>query len=207
MLYPVSEIFRSVQGEGFWTGTVSVFVRLSGCSLHCTWCDTDHSEKFKATEQDIVNLIEREDPNPSHIVLTGGEPTIHNLEPLLKALWTKWRGVRIAIETNGTGKMKGIFLPYWSRGDLWITISPKNETPNKILSKSIRSANEIKVVFDGVAVPDRIIKLVKRYCDKNKAPHLYIQPCSENFKPALDYVLAHPVWKLGIQVQKIIHVR
>ncbi|HUT62752.1 MAG TPA: 7-carboxy-7-deazaguanine synthase QueE, partial [Anaerolineae bacterium] len=96
MLYPVNEIFYSIQGEGRWAGSPAVFVRLAGCNLECSWCDTDHSTKENMTTGQVATSICAElakknyfqNVAPLQLVLTGGEPTIHDLEELLSRLKT-----------------------------------------------------------------------------------------------------------------------
>ena len=69
---PVNEIFYSLQGEGYHTGTPAVFVRLSGCNLKCEFCDTDHSQFRPMTVDSIVaEVIEHP---ATTVILTGGEP-------------------------------------------------------------------------------------------------------------------------------------
>ena len=113
-MFPINEIFHSLQGEGYNTGTASVFLRFSGCNLHCHFCDTQH---LNHTMMSLPQLVEEVMKYPSAplIVLTGGEPSLYVDEELIKAL--KLTGKRIAIETNGTR-----LLP---RGIDWITLSPK----------------------------------------------------------------------------------
>ncbi len=199
MLYPVNEIFYSIQGEGFHVGTPAVFVRLSGCNLECTWCDTDHSKTMEMTEQTIVDtvnqIIAQVNSNAPLIVITGGEPTIHNLEPLLRMLEIRTAGI-IALETNGSHP---IMLAGLKEAQLidWLTISPKI-VGTKLAS--IKHANELKVVLDGNINPD----VFGRHYQGN---YKYIQPCSENYQPAIDFVLANPEWKLSVQIQKIIGVK
>lgn len=194
MLYPVNEIFYSIQGEGFHTGKPAIFIRLAGCNLKCPWCDTDHSKKEEMTEDEILIPINHY-YNVPLIIITGGEPCIHNLESLLKKLETDMSAT-IAIETNGTNPLALSRLKELGLVD-WITVSPKKET--NLLS--LKYANEIKVVFDGKINP----KDYAYYA--HPKTHLYIQPCSEDFKPAVDYVLEHPQWRLSVQTQKIIGVK
>ena len=122
MLYPVSELFTSIQGEGFHTGTPAHFIRLAGCNLNCEWCDTDHSERERLTPEQIVERLHLKRSEVTMVVLTGGEPTIHDLVPLLKTLREQNKIKVIAIETNGTHVEK--WLEY-REFDVWITLSPK----------------------------------------------------------------------------------
>ncbi len=130
MNYPINEIFCSYQGEGFNTGLRAVFIRLSGCNLQCPFCDTDHKENKILNIEQIIDDIQQYDcPN---IIITGGEPTIHDLRPLLSALKTlkKW----VAIETNGTNDLSNI-------EDLidYIAVSPKGQI-------KLRKADEVRVL-------------------------------------------------------------
>lgn len=107
---PVSEVFVSLQGEGPRAGRIVTFIRLGGCNLACSWCDTpytwDHT-KYKLAEENpqtsVVDLMQRVEPGMD-VVITGGEPLIHQARPvwaeLLRAL--RKAGCHISIETNGT---------------------------------------------------------------------------------------------------------
>ena len=122
----VSEIFLSVQGEGCRAGAASVFVRLAGCDLRCTWCDTDYALDDKQAEsltvQEIINRVEKYDCR--EVVVTGGEPLIApQLPTLLEQL--KERDKYITLETGATR-----YRPVAC--DL-VSISPKlaNSTPRQ----------------------------------------------------------------------------
>lgn len=108
---PVSEIFYSVQGEGIHSGTPAVFVRTYTCNLYCTWCDSKYTwlgqEHSKAGVEysllTVSRVIEKVDRfGCKHLVLTGGEPLLHQkrLGRLLSVL--KGKGYFIEVETNGT---------------------------------------------------------------------------------------------------------
>ena len=113
-MWKVNEIFCSLQGEGYNTGTASVFVRFSGCNLKCNFCDTYHNAGTQMSLPAIIAEINKY-PKAPLIVLTGGEPSLVVNDELIRGL--KSTGKKIAIETNGTRQ-----LPC---GIDWVTLSPK----------------------------------------------------------------------------------
>jgi len=205
--YPIAEVFRSIQGEGFHAGKPVVFIRFSGCNLipPCTWCDTDHSLKETLNANQIYDRVDGLLQKGDMVVLTGGEPFLHDLEDVLDRLTcgdgARWVDVRVAVETNGTlyetqtAKTKALID--------WMTVSPK-QGYLLVAKEAIRNASEIKVVY-GDYDPAKLEPFI--------APRLfeeslcYIQPCSEDFQPALEYVMRHPEWKLSIQLQKVLNIR
>lgn len=99
-LYPISEIFYSIQGEGPWQGKPAIFIRLAGCNLRCTWCDTDYTViRDNLNPFEIINQLTKLSDIKT-VIITGGEPFIHNLTPLVNLLY--FDGYKIQIETNGT---------------------------------------------------------------------------------------------------------
>jgi len=122
----VAELFDSIQGEGTFLGTPSVFVRVSGCNLRCRWCDTPYAswrpEGEAMTVEEVLQAVRFAASSARHVVLTGGEPT---LPPAASALTAALRaqGYHVTVETAGT---------FWRdlQPDLW-SISPKlsNSTP------------------------------------------------------------------------------
>lgn len=204
MLYSVNETFFSIQGEGFYTGRPAFFIRLAGCNLNCPWCDTDHSEKENVSVEALVNEVKfvLNHHKPLLIVITGGEPTTHELTPLLSGLKSLCDGgllkdITIAVETNGTNPTYLIQLKHKSLLD-WISFSPKAGIEYDMAL--IVQFDEVKVVFDEVIDPEEFKMLFAS--DKR-----FIQPCSENFKPAVDFVKTHPGWRLSVQTHKVIGVK
>src|SRR5579859_5371332 len=111
----LAEIFYSIQGEGAYTGTPAVFVRLAGCNLSCSFCDTDYALKFFASVDDVVAQVRAEGGACPMVVLTGGEPLAQREAPaLVDAL--RRDGRRVHIESNGT---TATALP----DDVWLTVS------------------------------------------------------------------------------------
>lgn len=195
-MYPVNEIFYSLQGEGFNTGTASVFVRLSGCNLRCAFCDTNHQPHTMMSLPEIVDEVMRY-PSATLIVLTGGEPALHIDDKLIKAL--KMTGKTIAIETNGT-----LPLP---EGIDWVTLSPKTAFQGgNSLPCVLTSCNELKVVYTG--------QDLSQY-DSIEAQHRFLQPCyvddpeqcQEGLDATVKAVLNNPKWRLSLQTHRIIGIR
>jgi organic radical activating enzyme len=189
--YRINEMFYSIQGEGEFAGTPAVFVRFSGCNLACPWCDTDHSHAEEMTRDEMENAVRGllAGRDGAIIVLTGGEPALQlrDDEPLFRDF-----ACRICIETNGTCPVPG-----WVD---WVTVSPKNA-----LSPIVPRANELKFVFEPEHIP-YYLSMQDAGCAK------YIQPLARkdgtsNLHDALDFVLAHPRFKLSVQLHKIIGVR
>jgi organic radical activating enzyme len=187
----LSEIFYSIQGEGLWTGTPAVFVRLAGCNLACDFCDTDYSTKFFATVAQVVAMVREAGGDCPMIVLTGGEPLAQADTPaLIEAL--RHDGRRVHIESNGT-----IFtdLPE----DVWLCVSPKE----RVDPRMARRADEAKLIVDR-RVPEEHLPLF------TKKPTILLQP--EGNKPAnvaiaLEYAKAHPQrFRLSLQTHKFIGV-
>jgi organic radical activating enzyme len=187
----LAEIFYSVQGEGTWTGTPAVFVRLAGCNLACDFCDTDYSTKFFAGVDEVVARVRDAGGECPMVVLTGGEPLAQAQTPaLIDAL--RRDGRRVHVESNGT-----IFTELSE--DVWLCVSPKERVDPRMAQR----ANEAKLIVDE-RVPEEHLAL---FAGK---PVILLQP--EGNKPrnialALEYVKAHPRrFRLSLQTHKFIGV-
>ena len=193
--YPVVEIFDSIQGEGFWAGTYVTFIRLAGCNLSCSWCDTKESwneSKHKLLSPAEIALHIKP---KSYVVITGGEPTIHNLEPLLDILID--RDCVTFLETNGTN-------PTPDRLD-WVTCSPKAVNDYKINPKC--RISELKYVVDDNFSMDAI---PSDYLQSEI--EIYVQPEATNMAQNLDKAIQlvkdnHEILRLGVQLHKLIGVK
>lgn len=195
MKYRVNEIFYSLQGEGYYTGTAAVFLRFSGCNRACRFCDTDFTAFEELTAGEI---IERVSQYPSrHIVCTGGEPLLQLDDVLIRAL--KAEGFYIQIETNGS-------LPVPTGVD-WVTCSPKRGPWR------IDRIDELKLIYSKGAEnlispddlpgddPEAVASLLQ-------APRLFLQACSRvNEKETIVYILDHPKWRLSLQTHKLLDIR
>lgn len=188
----LAEIFYSVQGEGTWTGTPAVFVRLAGCNLSCAFCDTDYSLKFLATVPQIVARVREEGGSCPMVILTGGEPLAQRESTaLIEAL--RADGRRVHVESNGT-------IPAELADDVWLTVSPKE----RLAPAAARRANEAKLIVDG-RVPEEWIAAFP------ESTPLFLQP--EGNKPpnvalAVEAAKRHPGrLRVSLQTHKFIGVR
>jgi 7-carboxy-7-deazaguanine synthase len=188
----LAEIFYSVQGEGTWTGTPAVFVRLAGCNLSCAFCDTDYALKFFASPAQIVARVREEGGSCPMVVLTGGEPLAQRESAaLIGAL--RADGRRVHVESNGT-------IPTELPADVWLTVSPKE----RLAPAMARRANEAKLIVDG-RVPEEWI------AGFPETTPLFLQP--EGNKPsnvalAVEAAKRHPGrLRLSLQTHKFIGVR
>ena len=210
----VNEIFYSLQGEGVYTGTAAVFLRLSGCNMKCWFCDTKgHEQGTEMTEEEIAERVSQYPAR--HIVITGGEPTMQLNARLTRLLHEK--GFFIQIETNGA-------LPLKDGTEVdWITCSPKG---NEI---KIQRIDELKLLF------------IKEYLEKYKevkASQRCLQPLDEGgqevqtlasqagssprlrraelgssrfassrgVQEVISYIKEHPQWRLSLQTHKLINI-
>ena len=137
--YPVMEMFHTIQGEGFHTGKSAFFIRLGGCDVGCHWCDVKESWPIDTHPRLSIETIisEARKSNTEIAVVTGGEPTMHNLEDLTHAL--KSIGLQTHIETSGTNTLSG----EWD----WVTFSPKKfKPPSKKFLYKVLPTFEVKYV-------------------------------------------------------------
>lgn len=191
----VNEIFYSLQGEGFHSGTPAVFVRLSGCNLRCPFCDTRHEHGTEMSEAEVVEAVRQ---YPAHlVVVTGGEPAMQLTPSLVDALHAAGR--RVAVETNGT-------RPLPSNVD-WVTLSPKDAFLGPQAAPVLTKADELKLLFDGVCEPQPYGTIA--------VAHRYLQPCdsgdtarnARTTAAAVDYIMRHPEWRLSLQIHKILGIQ
>ncbi|MBU6297470.1 MAG: 7-carboxy-7-deazaguanine synthase [Alphaproteobacteria bacterium] len=211
MTYQVKEIYYTLQGEGARSGRAAVFLRFAGCNLWsglerdrpaavCRFCDTDfvgtdglNGGKFNEAETLALVVAEswpKDDVAQPYVVCTGGEPLLQLDETLIAALHA--HGFEIGVETNGT------LLP--PAGIQWICVSPKANA-----ALALKSGQELKLVYPQEnAPPERYAGLVFE--------HFFLQPMDgpgreANTRAAADYCLAHPQWRLSLQMHKSVGIR
>lgn len=203
--YAVLEIFDSVQGEGRFSGMPVTFIRLSGCNLDCPWCDTKELLSSEAKIMSLEEIVEK--VSRPNVVITGGEPTIQNIEPLCNAIREKFFGRSfLMIETNGTGYVPLAFN--------YIACSPKPQSGYKI-DDSILSREHL-VPIDYKYVVDENLKEDDIHIPDNSGVRslVYLQPEYYSGKKSVDkaYKLLERLGaragvgycvRLGIQAHKV----
>ena len=195
--YPVMEHFLTLQGEGFHTGRSAYFVRLGGCDVGCVWCDVKDSwdaSKFPTLNSlEITTLVNRR--SSEIVVITGGEPAMHDLNAICDALHDE--GKRVHIETSGAHPLRGSFD--------WVTLSPKKfKAP---LPEVLAMAHELKVVVynqsdfewaeqHAASVPaDCLLYLQAEWSRKEKI-----------YPAIVSYIEENPRWRLSLQSHKYINI-
>ncbi len=199
------ESFYTIQGEGFFQGKAAYFIRLGGCDVGCVWCDVkdswDASKHPQRSVEEIVNEVTAACPlnnkpeDAPVVVITGGEPLMHNLDELTAAI--KARGYRTNIETSGSSPMSG----HWD----WICLSPKKfKAP---IPEILPMADELKVVIFNKSDFDWAEKHAALVSPKCK---LYLQPewdRSAIVTPLIvEYIKANPRWEFSMQIHKYMNV-
>lgn len=191
------ESFYSIQGEGTHTGKPSYFIRLAGCDVNCHWCDVKDSwgineNQFK-TVKEIVNDVLK---SPAEIIIiTGGEPLMHDLTDLTDAL--KENNKKVHLETSGTHPISGNFD--------WICFSPKKF--KKPLNNFFEISDELKIIIfndSDFKWAEDILKKIKNN------PELIFQPewskSKKNNLKILEYIKDNPKWRISLQTHKYLGV-
>lgn len=194
---PVMEHFYTIQGEGFHQGRAAYFIRLGGCDVGCVWCDVKESwDAAKHPTYAVSQLINEVKKTPAEIVvITGGEPLMHNLDELTKALQAA--GLKTHIETSGAHTLSGA----WN----WICLSPKKF--KEPLSGIFPEAHELKIIVfnkSDFAWAEKFAAVVAPHCK------LYLQPewskATQMTPLIVDYIKTNPKWELSLQIHKYIQV-
>jgi len=194
---PLVEQFYTLQGEGFHTGKAAYFIRIGGCDIGCRWCDSKLSwnpdiHKL-VTVDEILNEVLK---TPARsVVVTGGEPSLYNLEPLCNKL--KEHNIETFLETSGAYKLTGS----WD----WICLSPKqNSSPD---SNFFEQADELKMII----YEDSDFDWAEQ-CAQNVSESclLYLQPewsrFNINIEKIVEYAKNNPQWMVSLQSHKFMKI-
>ena len=219
--YKINELFETIQGEGAFTGQPSIFVRLQGCPVGCSWCDTKHTWEINLADEvdhkimmnksvesdhwaslsanDFITIFKEKNYQAKHIVITGGEPCMVDLTSLCQTF--EAQGYSCQIETSGTFEVK-------TTEKCWVTVSPKVNMKGgyKILSSAMHRANEIKHPVATEQHVDDLKALLKEHHVSDKP--IYLQPISQKER-ATELAIKTCIennWRLSIQVHKYIGI-
>ncbi|QKJ88454.1 7-carboxy-7-deazaguanine synthase QueE [Paramixta manurensis] len=222
MQYPINEMFQTLQGEGFYTGVPAIFIRLQGCPVGCSWCDTKHTwDKLanretrlseilvKTVESDawgaadalmLIETIRQHGWTARHVVITGGEPAIHDLTPLTLAL--EQQGFSCQIETSGTHEVR-------CSAQTWVTVSPKVNMRGgyDVLQQALTRADEIKHPVARQRDVDALDALLATLSD-DKSRIIALQPISqkqEATRLCIETCIARN-WRLSMQTHKYLNI-
>ena len=194
---PVMEHFFTLQGEGYHSGRAAYFIRLAGCDVGCVWCDVKESWTISPSQYlTLDQLLEAlSEAATDFVVITGGEPTMHDLTDLTSVL--NKNGFEIAIETAGVHPLKGHID--------WYCFSPKKfKAP---IEEAYSKANELKIV---IAHPSDF-EWAETHAQK-VGPNckLYLQTEWEKQDRLLpliiDYIKRNKKWKISLQSHKYMQI-
>ncbi|NME00163.1 7-carboxy-7-deazaguanine synthase QueE [Aeromonas sp. DNRA1] len=222
MHYPINEIFQTIQGEGVFTGLPAIFVRLQGCPVGCPWCDTRHTWVVdparevgvqavldcsnesdgwsKMSTEQILASFQQLGYQARHVVITGGEPCLYDLQDLSAALIEA--GYQVQIETSGTSEIQ-------THEQTWVTVSPKINMKGglPVLVSALERANEIK---HPVATERHVEELDALLATARLRENVVIalQPISQKTR-ATQLAMATCIarnWRLSIQTHKYLDI-
>ena len=213
---PVVETFHSLQGEGFHSGKSAFFIRLAGCSVGCSWCDTKkswNSKKYplKSIDELSIEIQNAKENGASFLVITGGEPLHHNLELFCKKIKQTNKSVAIHLETSGVNELSGAYD--------WITLSPKRHSPPT--NDLLKLCNEVKIIINdeediifAKTIKNKIFEInnqmKKNEFNKLSKKNYFIQPSWDNkngFALAMEFAKTNPDWSLSLQTHKYLKIK
>jgi len=196
-LLPLMEEFYTIQGEGFHSGKAAYFIRIGGCDVGCHWCDVKESwDASLHPPTRVDSIIENAEKFPAKaVVVTGGEPSLYNLNYITRQL--KEKGIQTFIETSGAYTLTG----EWD----WVCLSPKKTSPP--LKENFGKANELKIIIHN--------KNDFEWAEKNAAQTndnciLFLQPewskAKEMMPLIVEYIMNNPKWNVSLQTHKYMNI-
>ncbi len=194
---PVNEYFYSLQGEGMYSGCAALFVRLAGCNVNCPWCDSPDSWSVaNSTMMSFESICEEAlKVGAKIVVITGGEPAMHDLTSLTELLHSK--GLRVHLESSGSEEIRGNFD--------WITLSPKKFSSCK--AENYSKANELKVVVscaEDLKWAEELKDRVSGSCALLLQSEWSVR--KEIYPLIIEYIKTKNHWRLSIQTHKYLGI-
>ncbi len=193
---PVMEMFYSLQGEGYHSGSAAFFIRIGGCDVGCHWCDVKESwDHGNHNILKVSKIIQNIDKKTKIVVVSGGEPLMWDMTELTKKL--KEKNFKRHLETSGAYDISGD----WD----WICLSPKKQQlPKKYL---YQMANELKIIVYNNHDLIFALEESKKVSDNCK---LFLQPEWGKFEKingkVVDFVKNNPRWTLSLQTHKFLGI-
>jgi 7-carboxy-7-deazaguanine synthase len=192
MFLKINELFYSIQGEGARAGEPSIFIRLTGCDLKCSFCDTEFESGKDMTLEELRDYIARWPCK--WIVWTGGEPTLQLTEKIVDFFHAA--GYKQAVESNGNH-------PIPKNLD-WRVVSPK--VAEHVLKRNVpEGVDELRYVRHAgqMSVPKPAISAKTYYLSPIFDG---LTPNAENIKHCFNLALANPQWRVSVQYHKLLRV-
>lgn len=196
-LIPLVEEFYTIQGEGYHTGKAAYFIRVGGCDVGCSWCDTKFSwnpslHPVVPAEQILDHVLEHP---AAAVVVTGGEPLMVNMDYLTTLL--KEKGIETFLETSGAYKLSGS----WD----WICLSPKKNAPP--LTSMFPEAHELKVI---ISSEEDLDWAIANAAQVEASCKLYLQPewsrRDQVLPLIIEFTKKNPRWMISIQSHKYMRI-
>jgi 7-carboxy-7-deazaguanine synthase len=200
----VSEIFKSIQGEGSKIGIPSIFLRLGICNLQCTWCDTPYTWKkglkdYTARSQGwILKKIAslRKGTGIRNLVVTGGEPLLQQLQLVELLSSDVFKDMEIEFETNGSMPLLPKMKAFMKSGRVTFTISPKlADSGNKSYKVHLYPNSVLKFVYVNKKSEKLIDTFMRNFSQNVDKKTVYVMPegvtieaMSKKYKDLLRYV-------------------
>lgn len=216
----IIEIFDSIDGEGIRTGQPATFIRLAGCNLRCSYCDTVYSlfgeeTPCEYTEMTIEEVISKVNKNYNRITLTGGEPLVHRDSALLVCRLLEM-GCEVNIETNGAVDIVEFLKKIPDTDKLFFTIDyklPSSGMTDKMIWNNflnLRPCDVIKFVVGSDEDIQLTIAIVERLKQVyTEMPHIFIGAVYGMYdaQKLVEIILKEPVLsdaRFQIQLHKVI---
>lgn len=227
----ISEIFKSIDGEGFHSGQPTVFIRTFGCNLRCPYCDTkttwteaEHTKTYGRgpvwmTVEEIitrVNELEEGFINKS-VCVTGGEPLVEENKEFMKRLFDVLidHDYAVNVETNGSVDYSDYILNrrsvincdlYGNRIGLSLITDwklPSSKMNKQMVESNLKILTQLDVIKMVVTDDEEDWKEVERVCKKAENAKIYLSPCfgQVEMNKIPEFVIAHPEYNITAQLQ------
>jgi len=194
--YPVVDHYYTIQGEGAWAGRAAYFIRLAGCDVGCPWCDT--KESWSAEGHPVVAIddlvVSAVASACGIVVVTGGEPAMHVLDPLVDRLHEAH--LTVHLETSGAYPITGSFD--------WVTLSPKKYKPPVV--ENYDKVDELKVIVAHRSDFRWGERHLERCAESVRASFQPEWDSPQILPLIIEYVKGHPRWAISVQTHKYLRI-